>query len=246
AASATAERRAGRAFITGVLVCVSIGILAGWPARRLEPGAQADDPAGVPRAIAGAVAQIGRTAVGTFVHQADVGREPAGELVAQAQPGLGRRQPGAYAPRSVVFREEACFHHGLQDQPVGQQQLVIDLDDRLDLARLAQVGRRLGLEHVGRQALNADGGPGLRVTRSGLLADAGDHVPPGRDRASVQHFDIGGVGTTGFALALAAQPDPVDVASQPALQLPALSVAVVAVPRFEPIDEQEPVDAGAV
>src|SRR5690606_30019442 len=44
----------------------------------------------------------------------------------------------------------------------------------------------------------------------------------------------------------AAQPDPVDVASQPALQLPALSVAVVAVPRFEPIDEQEPVDAGAV
>ena len=60
----------------------------------------------------------------------------------------------------------------------------------------------------------------LRRARLEVVTHAGHHVPPRRDAAAVEHFQIGTVGAAIDALALAAQPEAVEIGADPALPLP--------------------------
>src|SRR3546814_3826028 len=90
---------------------------------------------------------------------------------------------------------------------VGDQSVVLGFQPRRGLARFADIGGGLDLELVRRQADYADAGEGLRRPFSEVVANAGDQIPPPRDRTAVQDFEIGRLGRAVDPLAFAAQPD---------------------------------------
>ena len=97
----------------------------------------------------------------------------------------------------VVFAVEVEFGGRLQNQSVGQQDVVVALKSCSGLAAFADEGGGLGFEVVQRHALHAKRGPGLRVAGFEILANAGHHVPPRGDCVAPQGLDFG---VFGFAV----------------------------------------------
>src|SRR3546814_6612435 len=91
----------------------------------LEPDAQARHETGIVDVIALATAKVCGAAVCALPGHADVRRELAADLVAQAQASLGRAQARADAAAGVVLAVELGLDLPLQDQPVGQQRVVL-------------------------------------------------------------------------------------------------------------------------
>src|SRR3546814_3621337 len=87
---------------------------------------------------------------------------------------------------------------------------------------------------------SSDLGEGLRRPFSEVVANAGDQIPPPRDRTAVQDFEIGRLGRAVDTLAFAAQPDAVDVGADPAQGLPADTRAFfVRVSYIQPVEQPE-------
>ncbi len=72
-----------------------------------------------------------------------------------------------------------------------KQQVVLALHSDVGATGCADVRRRLHLEPVRCDPLNADRSPRLCGTRAHVLTNPGDDVPPSRDRASVEQMGLG-------------------------------------------------------
>src|SRR5690606_26504742 len=114
---------------------------------------------------------------------AHVRGEASAGLVAQAQAGLDAGQAGADPAPWIVPAVQLQLERGLQDQAVGEQQLVLHLDPGHGVAALAEVGSGRDLEPVRGKALYPERRPGPGGSRAEVVADAADHVPPGPDAA---------------------------------------------------------------
>src|SRR5690606_31367507 len=118
--------------------------------------------------------------------------------------------------RLVALPVDVHFDERLQDQPVGQQQLVLRLEAEMRAARLAQVRGGLHLEPVRCQSLDADGGPGAPRPGTELLANTADDVPPTADGPPVEHLRFRVLDAAAlFAGALRPEPQAVEVAADP-------------------------------
>ncbi|MNI81205.1 hypothetical protein D3C73_1377970 [compost metagenome] len=107
--------------------------------------------------VAGIVCRVAERA---FVADADVRREAAAELVAQAQAGFDLVEAAADAVLGFILAGHGRFQQGLQDQPVGQQHVVFDFGLGHQLATGAGIQRGRAFELVRRQPLDADRRPG--------------------------------------------------------------------------------------
>src|SRR3546814_14637263 len=79
--------------------------------------------------------------------------------------------------------------------------------------------------------------PYTTLFRSEVLTDAGHHVPPRREAAAVQHFDIGRFVGAIDALAFAAHPQPGEVRTDPSQPFPLKAGAGICVPTLQPVDQ---------
>src|SRR3546814_17095485 len=98
---------------------------------------------------AGGFDEIGRVAEATRPDVADVGREAAAELVAQAQAEAGIAKALADVVLVVVAAVEVGLKLRLQDQPVGKQDLVFGFEHG---------GPASGGDGAGGRAWGAEGG----------------------------------------------------------------------------------------
>src|SRR5690606_33693989 len=160
---------------------------------------------------------------------ADVGRELAGDLVAQAQPGFDRAQSGADAACEVGLAVRFGFGAPLQDHALAEQGVVLHFQPCGGAAAFAEVdgGRDLDLE--GRQSLNSDRQPvGVRVFAE-IVTNDDKHILPGAHALPVQYFDVAGYDLDERRVAFAAQPQLAHVAAEPGAALPTEMTAAVAV-----------------
>ncbi|MCY1447656.1 hypothetical protein D9M71_642860 [compost metagenome] len=104
----------------------------------------------------------------------------------------------------VVFAIEIHFSGRLQNQAVGQQNVVFALEPQRGLASLAQIGGGLRFEVVERHALQPKCRPGLGGARFEVLSHTTDHVPPRADGVSPERLKLSVFGYTIGSLALAA------------------------------------------
>src|SRR5690606_29347236 len=89
----------------------------------------------------------------------DVRRDLPPDLVAQTQPGLARAEACGDAALRIVPAVEIELQVRLEDQAIGQQQLVLRLDPERRAAGLADVRRCLDVEPVRCEPLDANGCP---------------------------------------------------------------------------------------
>ncbi|MNL26965.1 hypothetical protein D3C87_1485290 [compost metagenome] len=146
----------------------------------------------------------------------------------------------------VVLAVEVKLRGRLQDETVGQQDVVVALQSHGALTAFTDECRRLGFEVVQRHALHAQRGPGLRGSGFEVLADAADHVPPWTDRMAPKRLDFSIFGLAVGAFAFGTQPKTIDVATDPAGQIPSQGAAVVGVLPFEFVGKEERVERGVM
>src|SRR5690606_26114409 len=142
---------------------------------------------------------------------ADVGREAAAELVAQAQAEPGVAEALADVVFAVVAAVEVGLQLRLQDQPVAQQQLVLAFEAGGQAAGAADVSGGLDLELVRRKALHADRGPVAGRAAAGVVAQADGAVPPRPGGVAPVQLGAGVFEAAIAAFAFAAQPELVEV-----------------------------------
>ena len=177
---------------------------------------------------------------------AHIGREATAELVAQPQSGLERAQARTDAALLVLTAVELELDQWLQDQAIGQQHVVLGFHIGRDAAGGADIGGGLNLELVRRQALQADREPVLRTAGFEVVLGADHHVPPGRDAAAVERFEVRRPGDAAFALALAAQPQAVEIAAEPSRGLPGLTAAVIGIADFQAVEQHVGIELARV
>src|SRR5256885_163446 len=125
----------------------------------LEPESHASHPARLLRAATfGAHIVRGASEAARPFH-ADVGGELATEFIAQAQASRRFGQALADTAFRVVLAIELQFGTRLQNQSLGQQQLVAAFDTQRRTSATSHVARRLQLEPVGGEALDAESQP---------------------------------------------------------------------------------------
>eukprot|EP00160_Parvularia_atlantis_P006580 Unigene15755_Nuclearia_a/m.46951 Unigene15755_Nuclearia_a/g.46951 ORF Unigene15755_Nuclearia_a/g.46951 Unigene15755_Nuclearia_a/m.46951 type:complete len:370 (-) Unigene15755_Nuclearia_a:455-1564(-) len=190
--------------------------------------------------------EIGGFAVGAVPGDADVGGELADNFIAQAQPDFGIGQAGAHAAPRVVLAIEIGFSGWLQDQAVGQQNVVVAFQARGSLAVLTNERSGFGLEVVKCHALDTERRPGLGRFRLEILAHPGNHIPPWADRAAVQQLQFGILGDTVGAFTFGADPQTVDIAAYPARSIPGQRAAFIGILVLELIQQEEAVDRTVV
>src|SRR3546814_8747342 len=95
------------------------------------------------------------------------------------------------------------------------------------------LGRKEGcafdLEHIGRKSLESDGRVGAARRWLEIVTDARLQIEIGTDRAAIECLDLGGLDTLSeYAFALGLERQPVDVAAEPRLAVPAIAILAVA------------------
>src|SRR3546814_5998174 len=191
----------------------------------------------------GGCAEDGRVAEAARPYVADVGREAAAELVAQAQAEAGITQALADVVLVVVAAVEVGLKLRLQDQPVGQQYLVFAFEPGGQASGGADVASGLDLELVGRQSLHADRGP-VAVAAGGIrvVAQAARAIPPRPGGMAPEPFGTGVRKAAVAAFALAAQPELVAVAADAGQQVPAQGIVLTALELVAAGTGPQPVD----
>ena len=137
------------------------------------------------RAVPRVAAQVGGVAEGAVVFYAEVGRELAGDLVAQAGAELDGRQSGADTCQRIRLAIGIRLRPPLQNQAIGQQRVVFGLGSQRRASALANIGGGRYLELVRREALHAERCPGSRWPFAHILAYARQNIPPWPHAAAV-------------------------------------------------------------
>src|SRR5690606_34343107 len=122
----------------------------------LEPDSKARNETGVIGRMAVLFPESRCLSEGAFAHDADVGRKLATDLIAQPQAKFPGAQAGANSPRRVVFSVELRLEQWLQNQPIGEQRLVLNFNPGRGLSRLADISGCFDFELVGRKPDHAD------------------------------------------------------------------------------------------
>src|SRR5690606_17218699 len=141
---------------------------------------------------------------------------------------------------------EISLSGGLQDQAIGQQDVVFALQPSGSLAILANEGGGLGFEVVQRHALNTEGRPCLRRRWLEVLANPCNHIPPRANGAAVQKLQFGVFGSAVRALAFGTDPEPVYIAPDPSRGIPGQRAAFVGILILKLIQQEEAVDTAIV
>src|SRR3546814_16918226 len=118
---------------------------------------------------------------GAFANDADIRGELATDLVAEAQAKLGGAEARTDSPHLVALAVELGLKQRLQDQPIGKKRLVLDFHPGRSLSRLADVGRRLDFELVGRKPHEANCQGVLRGSQIGRARCTERERPYGED-----------------------------------------------------------------
>jgi len=179
---------------------------------------------------------------------ADIWCELAADLVAQAQAQAGVGQARAQSPGRIGFAVKIGLELRLQDQTLGDQQLVLGLEARRRAAASTDIAGGLDVEPVGRQTLYAESRPVAARPVAEVVAHAQRAVPERGDGMAPQRFDVPLLHMPGTARALAAQQQTVAVAAVPGLCIPGLAADAVGAGRFELVDQHlaEPLVIGHV
>ena len=111
-------------------------------------------------ALAGCPGMVGGLAEVPLPGNAYIGRYLAADLVAQAQPQLDCAEPRADAQCRDVLRCSLQLQPGLQDEALGEEQLVFCLEAGGQIAMVAHEGGCIHLEPLWRQTLDAQHGIG--------------------------------------------------------------------------------------
>src|SRR6187401_3076019 len=172
-------------------------------------------------------------------HYSQVRRELAPELVPQTQSDVGRGETGAQVPLRIRLTREIHLDAWLQDPPIRQQQLVVQIDARLRSPVGADVTSGFDLEPVRCQSLHAHRGPRLGITPVEVLTHAGDQIPPSGKLPSPQHMRLPFVRAPGVAAPLRPQPDTVAIAADPGDGTHAGAVCRLRCLPPQPLDEHE-------
>src|SRR5690242_17098396 len=153
-----------------------------------QPGAKADDEAHLVRWRARRAGEVGGTTVLAIVGYADIGGDLAGDLVTQAQAGIDVGQAAADLARRVVQRVEIHLDLWLEDQALGQQQVVAALELGGQPAFAADITGRRDMEEQWRQSLYADRAPSAAWLRIEVVARADQRVEIGADGSAVEEL----------------------------------------------------------
>src|SRR5690606_28073766 len=216
---------------------------------RSEPDPHARHDTGVLDITGLRATEVCGSAVGTLPDHADIRRELSMELVAQPETGFDLAQSAADSNRRIILAPGFALDQPLADQPVGEQHFVFGFRAETDLAGLAHVGGRFDFELVRGETDDTKRGIGARWTavETEVMADTGDRVPPGGDGPTVQDFHIRRLGGSARTLALAAEPEPVQVGADPGFRFPGHAGAVlIRVPGLKPVKRPVGVDRFAV
>src|SRR5688572_26666061 len=216
------------------------------PPYQSNPPAQAGDEmpaAGVlaafPRRVAGAEQLL-------VPHHARIGRQLPSEFVAHAEADFAGAQAGADAAIRIILARQAELDERLQDQVVGQQQLVFELEPARGMARWADEERRLHVDELWRDALEADRRPRMRRFGLRVEADPGHDIPPRADRPPEQHLRFGSIDDAIHRLALGPHDETIAIAADPRAAVPAQAGLAVHQLRLELIEQDVEIDRAIV
>ena len=92
---------------------------------RLKPQPNAEDQARFAAILTFGVGVVGGFAVGAIPGHAEIRRELPADFIAQPQTGFGAGQPGTDTPLRVVLTIDVQLGSRLQNQPVGEQDVVV-------------------------------------------------------------------------------------------------------------------------
>src|SRR5690606_16129961 len=149
----------------------------------------------------------------------DIGRELAGDFVAQPEGQRGVGQAGANPARRIVFAVQAGLDFGCEHQALRQQQIVLRLEPQRRAPRLAHIGGQFGLDFVWRHALQAERQPVALRAGAEIAPGAQLHVPVRRDGAAPERLDLGRRGAAD-AFAFALDPQAVPAPPEPEFAVP--------------------------
>ena len=120
----------------------------------LIPGANTDQQSGRIRFAASRFDEIRRPAKAALVFDTYIGRELPLDLIAKAKPCAQRNQTRAGFKLRDILRRKLNLGPRLQDEALGQQQLILCLYARGEVAVCREEGRRVDFEQIGRKALD--------------------------------------------------------------------------------------------
>src|SRR5574338_190045 len=205
-----------------------------------EPHAQSRHQSGLLGVLSGFLRQITGFTELAGPLDAQIGGELAGDFVAQAQTGGDFREAATDALRFVAPTIQVGFDVWLQDQLLGEQQLVLGVEPCRRPPALAHVGSRVDLEPVRRQALDAEGEPAAIRIDAAVLSHAQLGVPVAGDRMAPQQLGASLLQTPVVCLAFRLEHQAVVVAPVPCLHVVVDAVAVTAPNGLQPVDEERP------
>src|SRR3546814_869571 len=168
---------------------------------------------------------------------ADIGCELADKFVSQPKPDLDIVDAAADAELTDLLNREIDLGSGLQNEALRDQEVVLGLQARGNIAFIGNERRAVNLKEIGHQTLQSqDQMPAFRI-RPEVVAEAGLDVEPRRDGAAPTRLHLGFLELLAkTALALGLDPQLVDVAAIPALRIPEIAVPAIMDTCFELVD----------
>src|SRR5690606_10405720 len=206
---------------------------------RSEPQADAEDEHRLVRIAAGGPLERLRLAEGFLAHDAEIRRDLPPELVADPQARLRPRQAAPDASLAVRAAVPVGLERRLEDQPRGDGQLVPGLDPGGGPPAFADVRRRLELEPVGREPLNAERAPRPAPARLRVVPHARDDLPPASNEHAAEELDVRAHGLAAAASAFAAQPQPTKASAGPRRDFPVEPLRAVRLRGLETVEQDE-------
>ena len=123
--------------------------------RKSEHEVDADDAGQLVDLMAMIAQNVGCAAEGAFVVHADIGRHAAADqVIAQTQSQLDRATARHDFSLGIIRQRQADLERRRQDQPVGQQSLILHL--RPEVGVFGNVERRFDFEPLRREACHAE------------------------------------------------------------------------------------------
>src|SRR3990167_2567534 len=149
--------------------------------RPSKPHSNTGDKPGLVGILSFIAGQICRIAVGAAPANPNVRGKLANNLITQSEPYFGVCQSRPNAALRIIFSVKIGFGRRLQDQAIGQQNVVVAFQSSSGLTVLTDVGGRFGFKVIEGHALNTERSPSLWRPGFEVLSYAGDDIPPWTD-----------------------------------------------------------------
>ena len=149
------------------------------PGSRSEPGSDAGKERKVTQLLACGGLQAPSPTERATVFDTDIGANERGELIAQPDAKVARRQPRAGSFGGNVLQGEVQFRSRLQYQPLGDAHIMLGLDASREISPVREEGGRLDLYPIGSETLNPEDQVATILARPDVVSDTRLKVEPG-------------------------------------------------------------------